>query len=198
MRKTPKIKIDEEFKPAKQFRKLYFIYLILAILFGILTWYIPVLLFAPFIVILSFFVPILAIIIFIAYWIPKYYDTMLYKFTEDEIIWRRGVWFRKTGVVPYNRITNVDINQGPISRMLGIASLKIQTAGYSAPSGGFGSLAEIKIEGIEEFEELRVLIMGFVRGRRPVAVETYEEDTNLKILNELVKIRKLLERSSEK
>jgi len=40
--------------------------------------------------------------------------------------------------------------------------------------------------------------MGFVRGRRPVAVETYEEDTNLKILNELVKIRKLLERSSEK
>jgi len=144
MRKTPKIKIDKEFKPAKQFRKLYFIYLILAILFGILTWYIPVLFFAPFMIIIGFLIPILAIIIFIAYWIPKYYDTMLYKLTEDEIIWRRGVWFKKTGVVPYNRITNVDINQGPISRMLGIASLKIQTAGYSAPSGGFGSLAEKK------------------------------------------------------
>lgn len=198
MKKTPKIKIDGEFKPAEQFRKLYFIYLILAILFGILTWYLPILLFAPFMIIIGFLIPILAILIFIIYWIPKYYNSMLYKLTEDEIIWRRGVWFKKTGVVPYNRITNVDINQGPISRMLGIASLKIQTAGYSAPSGGFGSLAEIKIEGIEEFEELREFIMGFVRGRRPVAVETYEEDTNLKILNELVRIRKLLEKSSEK
>ncbi len=198
MKKTPKIKIDGEFKPAEQFRKLYFIYLILTILFGILTWYLPILLFAPFMIIIGFLIPILAILIFIIYWIPKYYNSMLYKLTEDEIIWRRGVWFKKTGVVPYNRITNVDINQGPISRMLGIASLKIQTAGYSAPSGGFGSLAEIKIEGIEEFEELREFIMGFVRGRRPVAVETYEEDTNLKILNELVRIRKLLEKSSEK
>lgn len=101
--------------------------------------------------------------------------------------------------MPYNRITNVDVDQGPISRMLGIASIKVQTAGYSAPSRGFGGLAEIRIEGMKWFEELRELIIGFIRGRRPVAVETYkEEDINLKILNELVRIRELLEKSSEK
>ncbi len=80
--------------------------------------------------------------------------------------------------------------------MLGIASLKIQTAGYSAPSGGS---AEIRIDGMEQFEELRDLIMEFVRGKKPVAVETYEEENiNSKILNELIKIRELLESSSRK
>ena len=148
------------------------------------------LLFAPFEVKVGITIPILAILIFIAYWIPRYYDTIVYKLTENEIVWRRGVWFKNTGIVPYNRITNIDIGQGPISRMLGIATLKIQTAGYSGQAR-----PEIKIEGIEQFEELRELIMGFVKGKKPVAVETYEEENiDLKILNELVKIRKLLEK----
>lgn len=194
MREKLKIKIGEEFKPAPQFKKLYYIYFLLAIIFAILWWYLPVLLFTPFGVKVGITIPILAILIFIAYWIRKYYETMVYKLTKDEIVWRRGVWFKKTGIVPYNRITNIDIGQGPISRMLGIASLKIQTAGYSGQSP-----AEIKIEGVEQFEELRELIMEFVRGKKPVAVETYEEENiDLKILNELVKIRKLLEKSSEK
>ncbi|MCZ7406160.1 MAG: PH domain-containing protein, partial [Candidatus Methanoperedens sp.] len=142
-----------------------------------------------------FLIPILAILIFVSYWIPKYYDTMLYKLTQNELIWRRGVWFKNTGIVPYNRITNIDIVQGPVSRNLGIASIKIQTAGYSGPANG-GRIAEITIEGMEQFEDLRELIMGFVRGNKPLAVETYEEDVNLKILDELVKIRELMEKSS--
>lgn len=196
MREIQKIKIGEEFRPAPQFKKLYYIYLLLAAVFGILSWYIPVLLLAPFTVILGFLIPILAILIFVSYWIPKYYDTMLYKLTQNEIVWRRGVWFKNTGIVPYNRITNIDIVQGPVSRSFGIASIKIQTAGYSGPSGGGGMLAEIRIEGMEQFEDLRELIMGFVRGKKPLAVETYEEDINVKILDELVKIRELMEKSS--
>lgn len=79
--------------------------------------------------------------------------------------------------------------------MLGIANLEIQTAGYS----GQQSRAEIRIEGIEQFEELRELIMEFVKGKKPTAIETYEEENvDLKILNELIKIRKLLEKFSGK
>ena len=118
---------------------------------------------------------------------------MQYTLTEDEIMWQRGVWFKKTGIVPYNRITNVDVSQGPVSRMLGIAFLKVQTAGYSAPSGS-GGAAELRIEGVRQYEELQNVIMEFVRGKKPVAVETYERDT---VLEELVKIRKLLEKSSQ-
>jgi len=175
----------------------------LGIVFGVLTWYIPVLLIisqvsdnAPFIVTLVS-IPLFVILIFIAYWIPKYYETMQYQLTGNEIVRRGGVWFKQTGIVPYSRITNIDTTQGPISRMLGIAALKIQTAGYS----GQQTRAEMRIEGMEHFEELRELIMEFVRGKKPAAVETYaqeEEDINLKILTELVKIRELLEQSSRK
>jgi hypothetical protein len=192
MREKLKIKIGEEFKPAPQFKKLCYIYLVLVILFGILTWYIPVLLIAPFEVKLGVSIPILVLLIFIVYWIPKYYDSIDYKLTENEIVWKRGVWFKKTGIVPYNKITNIDITQGPISRKLRIATLKIQTAGYS----GQQARAEIRIEGIEQFEELRELIMGFVKGKKLVAVETdEEEDIDSKILDELVRIRKLIEKS---
>ncbi|MCD6341499.1 MAG: PH domain-containing protein [Thaumarchaeota archaeon] len=189
------IKIGEEFKPSPRFRNLYFIYFAFGLLIGVLTWYIPILAYAPAGVSLVISIFILPIILLIALWIPKYCNSIAYKLTKDEIIWRRGVWFKMTGIVPYNRITNIDIIQGPISRVLGIASLRIQTAGYS----GQKSRAEIKLDGIEKFEELRDIILKFVKGRRPVATEVYEEEAiDAKILDELVKIRKLLEKSVKK
>ncbi len=189
------IKIGSEFRPSPQLRKLYYVYLAFVIIFGVLTWYIPLLLFAPFGVTLAVSIPILAFLIFVMYWIERYCKTMLYRLTRDEITWRRGVWFKNTGIVPYNRITNIDITQGPVSRALGIADLKIQTAGYSGPK----TSAEIRIVGVEYFEELRDTIMKMVKGKKPTAAGTYEEkDTESKILDELIKIRKLLEKSQIK
>jgi len=184
------IRVGEEFKPSPKLMKLYFIYYLLAIIFGFLPWYAPIALFAPPIVSIPLSIVFIPIIVFAGAWIPKYYSSIAYKLTEHEITWRRGVWFKYTGIVPYNRITNIDIVQGPISRMLGIASLKIQTAGYSAAK----ARAELRLDGIERFEELRDLIMSFVKRRRPAAVEVFEEEEpTQKILEELVKIRKLLE-----
>lgn len=51
------------------------------------------------------------------------------------------------GIVPYNRITNLDIRQGPVMRILGLSTLSIQTAGYSGQA-----IPEIKIEGVEHAE----------------------------------------------
>ncbi len=182
-------KIGKDFKPSPQFKKRYYIYLLLTVILIILPGYLIILIFAPFEITFVVTAIILAIILFLAYWVPEYYDSMTYRLNENEIVWHRGVWFKNTGIVPYSRITNVDITQGPISRRLGIADLRIQTAGYSGQPQ-----AEIRIEGIENFEELRDLIMSFVKGRATVAEETYEkEDINLKILDELIKIRKLLE-----
>lgn len=193
MERIHRAKIGKEFRPSLQLKKLYYTYFISIAVIFIFPWLIPMLLFGMFMINLFISVPILFILIFTAYWINKYYFTMIYKLSGNEMIWRRGVWFKKTGVVPYNRITNIDIAQGPVSRKFGIASLKIQTAGYSAPTA---RSSEIKIEGMEDFEEIRELIMGFVSGKKPVAVETYEEeDVSPNVLNELVKIRKLLEKS---
>lgn len=195
--KTLDVKIGEEFKPAAEFKRLYLIYLLLVIVVGIIPWYIPLLLFSPLIADLSVSIPLLILVIFVVYWIPRYYDSVRYKLTETEIVWNRGVWFKQTGIVPFNRITNVDIIQGPLSRMLGIASLRIQTAGFSAASDG-GRLAEIRIDGMKQFEELQNQLMSFIRGERPVAVQTFEGgNINIHMLNELVKIRELLEKSSK-
>lgn len=191
------IRVGEEFKPSPRLKTLYYTYLISSIMLFVLPWYVPVLIFAPTEVVVGITVPLIIVLAFVASWIPKYYNSISYLLTEDEIIWRRGVWFKNTGIVPYNRITNIDISQGPLSRKYGIASLSIQTAGYSSASS-YGKLSEMKILGVERFEELRSIILDFVKGKKPVAVEAYEEDFDLKILNELGKIRELLEKMLER
>ncbi len=192
-----KVKLGEEFRAALAYKTYYYTSLVAILLFFFFSWYIPVLIFAPMeitaIITIFLGIPILLITLLTLYWIPKYYDTLKYKLTQNEMVWRRGVWFRKTGIVPYNRITNIDIEQGPVSRSLGIGSLKIQTAGYSGAAGGTGHPAEIRIEGVVHFEELRETIMRFVRGQKPIgAVGTYESEST--VIGELVKIRKLLEK----
>ncbi|MEM2661218.1 MAG: PH domain-containing protein, partial [Nitrososphaeria archaeon] len=87
------IKIGEEFKPSSRLKNLYYTYFISATVLGVLTWYIPVLIFAPIEVVVWISIPIIIILVFVAYWIPKYYDSIAYTLTENEIIWRRGVWF---------------------------------------------------------------------------------------------------------
>ena len=201
------VRLDEEFRPVSQLRTLYYIYLLLGIVIGVLPWFVPLMLYLPrvsdnalFITVFLLLLPLLIVLGFIVYWIYRYYGTIRYKLTNDEVEWRRGVWFQQTGIVPYNRITNIDTVQGPISRMLGIAALRIQTAGYSAQQ----AQAEIKMNGIEHFDALRALLMDCIKGKKPEAVETYAaeaievpEGTGA-IVQELVKIRELLERSERR
>ncbi|MGC9445037.1 MAG: PH domain-containing protein [Candidatus Methanospirareceae archaeon] len=201
------VKLDEEFRPAPQLRTLYYIYLLLGVLIGVLPWFVPLVFYLPrvsdntlFIIIFVLLLPLLIVLGFIVYWIPRYYRTIRYKLTNDDVEWQRGVWFQQTGIVPYNRITNIDTVQGPIQRMLGIAALRIQTAGYS----GQQAQAEIKMNGIEHFDALRALLMDCIKGKKPAAVETYAADEKEAptgteaIVQELVRIRELLERSERR
>ncbi|NPV50899.1 MAG: PH domain-containing protein [Candidatus Methanofastidiosum sp.] len=195
-----KTKLGEEFRPSVKLKNLYYVYFLLILVFGILSWFLPTIVMVYFfssqtvkiIVMAITIIPLVAILIFTLYWIPKYYSSIFYKMTETEITWNRGVWFKVMGVVPYNRITNIDVKQGPISRGLGLASLKIQTAGYSVSSAS-GSFSEIKIDGMENYSEIRDILMDRVRGKKPVAVETYETQEQDIIMKEIVKIRKILE-----
>jgi membrane protein YdbS with pleckstrin-like domain len=138
---------------------------------------------------------VLVILFFL--WVGMYYDSMWYELREDEMSWKRGVWFRRTGIVPYNRITNLDLVQGPVMRALGISTLSIQTAGYSGQA-----VPEIRIEAIEHAEELRELVRTMVRGHPGgdgtgggVTVPSTGRllTTEMLVLEELKKIRALLE-----
>ncbi len=132
------------------------------------------------------------------HWVGLYYESMFYELREDEITWKRGVWFRTTGIVPYNRITNLDVRQGPFMRFLGISNLAIQTAGYSGQA-----VPEIRIEAIVHAEELREMIRSMVRGSPAQGNGTGSGTSSLvgssspvdqQILAELKSIRSLLEK----
>jgi len=141
---------------------------------------------------------IIAVAIVLFYiWARLYYDSMWYELHDDEMRWKRGVIFRRTGIVPYNRVTNIDIKQGPVMRPLGISTVSIQTAGYSGKG-----VPEISIEGIVHAEELRELIRTMVRvcsggdgtgSGGTVTPQTMKPADLQQVLEELKAVRALLE-----
>jgi membrane protein YdbS with pleckstrin-like domain len=141
---------------------------------------------------------VIILIVIFAAWVRLYYISMWYELRDDEMSWKRGVWFRRTGIVPYNRITNLDVIQGPVMRMLGISTLSIQTAGYSGQA-----VPEIRIEGIEHADDLRELLRSLVRQSGMLndgtggGAPSITVPTDQKIIEELVKIRTLLEQQKK-
>ncbi|MFB0522456.1 MAG: PH domain-containing protein [Candidatus Bathyarchaeia archaeon] len=202
------MKIGEASKPDRELMRLYYTYLLVVDLVIFMGVILPVVVAAfltlsldqVVIVSSSAIFPFLAVVFLIAFWIPKYYDSISYTFTGDEIMIERGVYWKHKSTVPYNRVTNIDIVQGPLSRRVGVGKVRVQTAGYSTASSG-GATAEAQIFGVTNYEEIRDFILVKVRGRKPVAVEaeaeipTPKEDTKM-VLAELRKIRKLLEERS--
>lgn len=60
-----------------------------------------------------------------------WYDTYKYELTENGFKSERGVISKSYVTIPYERIQNVDIIRGPITRVFGLSVLQIQTAGIS-------------------------------------------------------------------
>jgi len=183
-------RIGEEFKPVPAYRIYLYTSLLIFVVVLILPWLIPTIIFTPLAVGLGLTIPLLAIIIFVAWWIPLYCESITYRLTPTEITWERGVWFRQTGIVPYNRITNVDISQGPLMRFFSFSAVRVQTAGYSAQAR-----AEIVLTGIADPKDLQETIMGLVRKAGSIATEGEPErvaDLGA-VVAELRAIRNLLE-----
>ena len=202
--------VNEQFGAHPDLKKLYYTYLAIATVV-FLAWMLPVtaaaFIFLPFntalIVAASLLGPLLLAIVFTWYWITQYYASISYALTDNEIVVHKGVWWKKKGYVPYNRVTNINIVQGPISRHFQLGTVLIQTAGFSGAAGSAGGFkpAEAVIFGIKNFEEIKDKVMKFVREIRPVAVEARAEalapqDVSRQILAELKKITKALKKKT--
>ena len=185
--------LNTPFKPAPALSTLFIINFILFILLISGFMVLPIIIASglDFLVTLIIVVGLLAILVVYIVWVRMYYESMWYELREDEMSWRRGVWFHRTGIVPYDRITNLDIIQGPIMRVLGIFTLAVQTAGYSGQA-----VPEIRIEGIVHAEDLREQIRAFVRSSTnhdgTGTGASGPKTTDQRILDELVAIRTLL------
>ena len=73
-----------------------------------------------------FFVPVVVGSL-IRYW------NYLYRLEGDELIVRDGLVTRNERHVPYARIQNIDLVQNPLHRMLGVAEVRVETAGGEKP-----------------------------------------------------------------
>jgi len=201
------VKLDQRFKPDLAFKKLQYFQLFIAIIIILISGFTILTLISSPPAIVGFASIILAAIcLFIAIpsiiWIELYYLSVFYTFTEAEIIIEKGVLWKHKSIVPYNRITNIDMRQGPLSRIFELWNLQVQTAGYhAAPSGGYG-VAEAVLQGIRNITEVKDFILGRIERLKPIAVEAGVEaktpsgDLSRQILEELRRIREVLERKS--
>ena len=74
-----------------------------------------------------------------------------YVVREKDISYKKGVLFRSVTTVPFNRIQHVEIDEGPISRFLGLVSLSVFTAGDSSDDLKISGLLKEDAQQIKEF-----------------------------------------------
>lgn len=89
-----------------------------------------------------------------AHYAYKFYK---YELREDGFRKEHGVIWKKYVTIPYERIQNVDIYRGILTRLLGLSDLQIQTAGMSSVAGSYGAASEGRLMGVtkDEAERLR-------------------------------------------
>lgn len=63
---------------------------------------------------------------------PRRARAIGYVLREDDLLIRRGIMFQRFVAVPYGRMQLLDMERGPIDRMLGLAELRFVTAAASS------------------------------------------------------------------
>lgn len=70
------------------------------------------------------------------------YNARGYQISADRLRVVRGLLFRSDTVVPFGRVQHIDVNQHPIDRFFGIATLTLHTAGNHNASVALPGLGE--------------------------------------------------------
>jgi hypothetical protein len=63
---------------------------------------------------------------------PRRARAIGYQLRDDDLLIRRGIMFQRFVAVPYGRMQLLDIERGPVDRLLGLAELKFVTAAASS------------------------------------------------------------------
>jgi putative membrane protein len=93
--------------------------------------------------------------------VPRFlrFRTLRYTFDEEGVSMRWGVLFHRQVTLTYGRIQDIHLQSNFVERRLGLARVKIQTAAGSAT-------AEMSIDGLQEYAEVRDYLYSRMRGAR--------------------------------
>ncbi|WP_057882317.1 PH domain-containing protein [Tsuneonella troitsensis] len=73
-----------------------------------------------------------------------------YDLGADRLRVVRGLLFRSDTVVPFGRVQHIDVTQGPLERMFGLATLVVHTAGTHNASVALPGLAQADAASMRE------------------------------------------------
>ena len=90
----------------------------------------------------AFIAPILLLALYLIIRAPlRRYHARGYRMGEDRLRVVRGLIFRSDTVVPFGRVQHIDVHQGPVERVYGLATLVLHTAGNHNASVSLPGLA---------------------------------------------------------
>jgi len=131
-------------------------------------------------------------------WIPAFHASLEYVIEADTVKAQSGVLWKRYVTIPFTKITNLDITQGPVQRLFNIGTIHVQTAGAS---GQQTAKAELRMLGISNLQEVKERIMDRIKAfTLSGAVQAKVEPAGQSqlqvlqgILNELVAIHGVLQ-----
>ena len=92
--------------------------------------------------------------------------TQVYRFDDTALMLKHGIVSRRLREIPYARIQHVELTQGPLQRMLGVAVVTIQSGGNAEEPE-----AALRVLSLAAAEDLRRRI-DWARGRAETETET--------------------------
>ncbi|MCP5395594.1 MAG: PH domain-containing protein [Sphingomonadaceae bacterium] len=106
----------------------------------------------------AFMVPVVLAALYVVLRIPlRRYHARGYQMGEDRLRVVKGLLFRSDTVVPFGRVQHIDVDQGPLERAYGLATLTVHTAGTHNASVTLPGLAN------ETAMEMREAIRAHIR-----------------------------------
>ena len=85
--------------------------------------------------------------------------TFEFRLEDDQLRIEQGLLNRNSRTIPFDRVTDVDIEQGPIHRVFGLARVRMETGASAAAKDAEGQLDAITLERAQAIRE-------FIRARR--------------------------------
>ena len=117
---------------------------------------------------------------------------------DDRITIKSGIITKKEQNIPYRSITDFVLARGPFDRILGIGTIKIQTAGQSTSATGY----EGSLSGLLDYEPLHADLREKLKSLHPISesittsesVKQSDDSVLVQILEELKEIRRNTEK----
>ncbi len=105
------------------------------------------------------------------------YVTLRYRIENGELTVREGLIFKRVRTVPLERIQNIDLTQNVLHRMLGVAEVRVETAGGKEPE------ATLRVLSLDKVTRLREAVFS----QRPAkSIATESADAEKLVLEEVL------------